>query len=103
MRAPSAESVIRPGGVISSSQPTATHHQDTVGSQPSPKARLAMLLPAPIHVSHLRPTSVRSGIAQTSCPSWVLGGVGRTRRVLRVAGAVISSSMAAKPPIIGCS
>lgn len=94
---------MRPGADTSSSQPAITHHHERVGSQVIPSSPAATLFPAAVQVTQRRPLSVLNANVDSTCPTWVFSGTGRTRRFLVLDGAAIRSRLAARSPTVGCS
>ena len=54
-------------------------------------------------VSQRSPDSSRSGTVQTTWPTWVFDGVGRTRRSVVLVGVVIASRASESRPTVGFS
>ena len=73
---------IRPSGLISSSQPSSTHHHDTVGAQGARPVEAAHVGSAASQVSQRSPTTAHSGTAQQALHQPAPGG-GSGRSIAR--------------------
>ena len=95
--------LIRPGGVMNSTNATATSHQLIVTVQGTRCSAEATLLASASQVSHCSAVSVASGTDSSTCAAWVSIGVGRTTRSMTAGTGSSSSRCSASEPSRGWS
>ena len=91
---------IRPGGLNSTSQASASAHHGTVGAQGTATAATVEI--AAVTLAQRRPTSASIGTISSACAKAARRGVGTTSRC-RVVVALSRSSRVASAPSFGCT